>query len=107
MAPVRGIVEADVEAWLRLDAGTDADLIADVVAATNVWVSRTPYVASIPTDLDWPADILQGATMLAARLYRRRNTPGGIEAFGADAVYVPRRDADVTAMLHLAAPRVG
>jgi hypothetical protein len=105
--PVRGITAADVAAWLRLDGDVDADLVADVVAATNAWVARTPYVAAIPVESPWPDDVLQGAVMLAARLFRRRNTPGGVEAFGADVVYVPRRDADVTAMLHLAAPRVG
>ena len=49
-----------------------------------------------------------GATMLAARLHRRRNSPGGIESFVADgAVYVSRQDPDVAVLLRMDYPGVG
>jgi Phage gp6-like head-tail connector protein len=104
-----------VKAWLRLTDTADDDLLADVVAATNHWVAQTAYVQDMvrvwPDTGEWPPDVTQGAVMLAARLYRRRNTPGGIDATGPDmAVYVPRRDSDVDLLLHLgmwAPPRVG
>ena len=108
-------VEA-VKAWLRLptDDATDDDLIGSCVEAVNVWVGASAYVTDLdPTDYPagtWPDDVTLGGTMLAARLYRRRNTPGGIETFTDGAVYVPRRDSDVDSMLHLGAwapPRVG
>src|SRR6187431_2853637 len=102
----------DVKAWLRLPAAdtADDDLIAQCVAAVNVWVAAGPYVAALPDPVVWPDDVTLGATMLAARLFRRRNTPAGIEALGDGAVYVPRRDSDVDSMLHIGAwapPRVG
>lgn len=102
----------DVKTWLRLaaDDSTDDDLLADVVDATNTWVARTAYVRELADPVVWPPDVTQGAVMLAARLYRRRNTPGGIESLADQAVYVPRRDGDVDALLHRAAyapPRVG
>lgn len=107
----------DVKTWLRLSGTdtTDDDLLTPVVAATNGWVSRTAYVRELdpvvwPPGGPWPDDVTQGAVMLAARLYRRRNTPGGIESIVDTAVYVPRRDGDVDALLHQGAwapPRVG
>lgn len=111
------ISPAQVADWLRLpeSAADDDPTLAECVAATNAWAARIPYVADqMPADGDtgepapWPEDVTTGAIMLAARLYRRRNTPGGIEA-GTDggAVYVPRRDADVSTLLHLGAPEVG
>ena len=48
--------------------------------------------------------------MLAARLFRRRNSPGGVEAFTDGAVYVARTDPDVAALLSIGPykpPQVG
>lgn len=106
---------ADVKTWLRLapDDATDNDILAEVVAATNSWVAASAYVRELDSVMwpdTWPDDVTQGAVMLAARLYRRRNTPGGIEAMDGAAVYVPRRDSDVDRLLHMGAwapPRVG
>lgn len=48
-----------------------------------------------------------GATMLAARLVRRRNSPAGIEAVTQDAaVYVARTDPDVMMLLRLDQPGI-
>lgn len=102
-----------VKGYLKLqplDAVDDA-LLADVVAATNSWVARIPWVAGLegfPAAWDDRAD--QGATMLAARLYRRRNTPSGVETFTDSVVYVPRRDSDVDMLLRTgshATPQAG
>lgn len=108
------ITTEQVKAWLHLSDGADDALIDDVVAATNAWVGALPYVRELdPTtwpDGLWPSDVTQGAIMLAARLYRRRNTPSGVEPFVEGAVYLPRRDHDVDALLHngfYARPRVG
>jgi len=81
----------------------------DTTAAVNAVVRRW---VSIPADGQrWPDDIVQGAVMLAGRHYRRRNSPGGVEAFGADGVaYVSRTDPDVAMLLQIgpyAAPVVG
>lgn len=102
---------ADVKSWLRLgDDTTDDDLVDDVVAATNAWVAQLPTVTELDDPGVWPDDVHQGAVMLAARLYRRRNSPSGVEPFTDGAVYLPRRDGDVDALLHVgfyAVPRVG
>lgn len=106
------ITPEHVKGWLRLPAEdtTDDDLIAACTSATNEWVAATAYVKGLPDPSVWPNDVTLGATMLAARLFRRRNTPAGIEAIADGAVYVPRRDSDVDSMLHQGAwapPRVG
>lgn len=84
------------------DAGVLADLAA-VVAAVNALV---PRIATTPTDAQ-----RLGATMLAARLHRRRNSPEGVATFTADApVYVQRNDPDVAMLLGIgsyAPPVVG
>lgn len=110
------ITRDDVKSWLRLapDDTVDDEILTDVVGAVNGWVAQTAYVKELDPLVwkppDWPMDVTQGAVMLAARLYRRRNTPGGIESMADSAVYVPRRDSDVDLLLHQGAwapPRIG
>lgn len=100
------ITNADVVAWLKLTDPDDA-ILTPVVAATNAWVAALPVLQGAAPDVDWPGDVLQGAVMLAARWYRRRNTPAGVESYADNVVYLPRRDADVSTLLHLARPAVG
>ena len=46
--------------------------------------------------------------MLASRMYRRRNSPTGIDTITADGVtYVTRYDSDIASMLRLDSPQVG
>lgn len=90
--------------WLRIkpDDARDDDVLTLVVAAVNSQV-RTWRVsqAAVGAEL-WPDRIVSGATMLAARLFRRRNSPAGVEAFGSDgAVYVSRNDPDIAQLLGL------
>jgi hypothetical protein len=83
------------------------DRVDAAVAATNAWASRLPHAPADPAD----AEFVLGCTILAARWYKRKATPEGVGTFGADvAVYVPRRDGDVDALLRVgvyAPPRVG
>jgi len=77
------------------DPGVLEDL-APTVAAVNALV---PRMSSNPADA-----VTLGATMLAARLWRRRNSPEGVAAFTADgAVYVSRNDPDVALLLGIGA----
>lgn len=103
-----------VKAYLSIDDGADDALIAKVVAAVNVFVRRTEKARKIgvvdpePVPNNWPADLSQGATMLAARLFRRKNSPNGVEAFAVTGpVYVRRNDPDIAMMLELDSPMVG
>lgn len=82
--------------------------LAPAVAAVNAQVAQ--WHSYEPGD-EWTAPHILGGTMLAAHLYRRRNTPGGVENFNElGAVYVQRSDPHVSQLLGLGAwtpPRVG
>lgn len=100
---------------VTLEAGpipaADAALVAEAVEAVNTLV-RSWNCAALAVGLDdWPANIVKGANMLAGRLYRRRNSPNGVESFGElGPVYVQRRDPDIAMLLNIgshAFPGVG
>lgn len=89
----------------------DDDQLADIVAAVNSEV-RTWAIAQDAVDAaQWPERIAHGATMLAARLFRRKGSPAGVESFtGMGAAYVMRTDPDIAMLLKLGAwqrPAVG
>jgi hypothetical protein len=96
--------EAVVAAQLSLEASEEnLAKLAATVAAVNAVVPRMATTA--------PAAQALGAAMLAARLWRRRNSPEGVATFTADgAVYVQRNDPDVALLLGIgpyAPPVVG
>jgi len=103
----------DVAAWLQLgNDGSGDDVLQDCVTAADSIVTR--YVGEAPGDDAVPstADAHQAATMLAARLYRRRNSPEGIAGITPEgvAVGIVRSDADIARLLRIDAystPQVG
>ena len=78
----------------------------DVVRAVNALMVRYKGDHS-----EWPEYWRQGARMLATRIYRRRDSPAGVEAMGElGPVYVQRNDPDLAQLLELgryARPMVG
>ena len=100
---------------VRTDLSIDAadnrhdPAIGAVVAAVNAAVRSWPVSQHVSGE--WPANVERGANMLAARLYRRRESPAGVAAFGdLGPVYVQRNDPDVALLLNLGAyakPAVG
>lgn len=98
---------AMVRQQVGLDPADPDPRIDRAVAATNAWATKLPHAPAAATD----PEFVLGCTILAARWYKRNATPEGVGTFGADvAVYVPRRDGDVDALLGLgtyAPPRVG
>jgi hypothetical protein len=112
-AAVEPVTPAAVKAWLKIPADdTDDDAILQGICdAVMAWVYGLPYVAALDPALDWPADVRQGAVQLAARWFRRRLSPSGIDAItDAGAVYVARSDPEISQLLHLdswAFPAVG
>lgn len=106
-----------VKAHLKITDAVDDAGIAGAVAAVNQLVRELPIAAPFNTDpapADWDtagARIVQGATMLAARLFERRNSPNGVAAFGDGATaYVQRNDPDVALLLRIGSysrPAVG
>ena len=91
--------EATVEAvqeWLG-PMDEDATVLADTVAAVNSLI--VSWKGDRPVD-GWPAHVVRGLNMLAARLVRRRNSPAGVEAAGElGPLYVQRNDPDVAMLL--------
>lgn len=107
-----------VKAHLGIEDAVDDAAITRKVAAVNVKVMSWPVATIADTDpapANWNlpefAHIVEGATMLAARLFRRKNSPDGVTTMGDGAVaYIARTDPDVALLLQLgdnAAPGVG
>lgn len=71
---------ATLEGVKALGAISDAHdtAITRIVAAVNASVRKFPVCqASIGAD-NWPADVVEGANMFGVRLWRRKDTPGGV-----------------------------
>lgn len=90
-----------------MTAADDLVVLDETVAAVNALV-RGLQVALVVNGESWPANVTRGANMLAARLYRRRNSPTGVEAVSdVGPVYVRRNDPDIATLLKLNRPAVG
>lgn len=85
---------------------TDEDPGVD--AAVDAVCSLVPTWLTPGGDGEWPAHQRYGATLLAARLYLRRNSPGGMAQFGTEgAGYVSGNWPDVAMLLGLGNYSVG
>lgn len=105
--------------WLPGGVPTaDEPRVDRLVLAANAYVRKLPVCDELrglpdPAPADWAGyeHIVEGATMLVARLYRRKNTPDGVAMFGGDTIaYVRRVDPDIAQLLQLgdyAPPAVG
>lgn len=102
-----------VKAHLSITDARDDARLTPIVAAVNRVVRAWPVSAPAQEADDWDGclDVVEGATMLAARLFRRKNSPAGVESFGSlGAAYVMRNDPDIGMLLQLgpwAPPSVG
>lgn len=108
--------------YVTPDAARDARLQVRV-DAVNSWVRQlsvasesltygTPaYPAAPGPPPQWPAHVVLGGTMLTTRLWRRKDSPSGVETFAdAGALYVSRNDPDVAQLLcigNYTPPQVG
>lgn len=95
---------ADVAVYLGLGAVTDGEQarLDRIVAAVNLFVRGLPKADASRGSSSWPADVVEGATMLAGRLWRRKESTAGVAAvndFGP--LYVQRNDPDVALLLGL------
>lgn len=88
---------------------TENEMIDLYVAAINPLVRGLAVCDKANTDPapdDWSGadlgDIVLGANMLCARVYRRKDSPAGLAAMGAGApVYIERNDPDVAQLLQI------
>jgi len=102
---------ADVKEWLLSNRQPDAEdpLIRQICAMAEPYVERCrPEFWSVSGDdgLSYhpDAEAYQGGVMYAAREFRRRNSPAGIEILGdAGTSFVSRYDADIERALHTGA----
>lgn len=103
---------------LGITDARDDERLQLIVDAVNSQVRSWPVsLAAVDTDpaadpaRPWPARITMGATLMVARLFRRKNSPAGVEAFGSEgAAYVMRSDPDIAQLLELGSwtgPMVG
>lgn len=118
-APAGWLEPARIARWLGLTdpSAVDEQLLQDVAAQTEIYVQRVRpdrYIVDTPTGgqtFDPDAETLQGAVMFAARAYRRRASPTGVQSFGdAGVSYISRWDADIDRALQTGAftpPAVG
>lgn len=91
-----------VKGFLRLEDTTDDDRLEAVVAAVNGKVRGWPCSEAAVDAPAFPDAVVEGATLLAGRLFRRRESPAGVAAFGElGPVYVMRNDPDVAMLLNL------
>lgn len=106
MAPLT--TAAEVRNYLDLAPAIE-DQLAPAVEAVIALVSS--YHDAPDEGGEWEANLKLGATMLAARIYRRRNSPAGVESLGElGPVYVSRNDPDLAQLLKIgryAIPRIG
>lgn len=104
---------AGVKVHLSITDTRDDTRITAQVAAVNRLVRSWPCSEPAVDAATWDAapDVVEGATMLAARLFRRKESPAGVESMGPlGAAYVMRSDPDVAMLLQLgpyAGPEVG
>lgn len=102
------ITAAEIQKWLKASSTDEhMQMCADAVTA---YVDKLPHIERDENG-DWAASTKLGALMLGARLYKRRNSPNGIESFGEIGnTYVSRYDSDIARLLHIEAfrkPQVG
>jgi hypothetical protein len=95
---------AGVKLELGIDDTRSDDRLEAKVDAVNALVAGWPVVAAADGATDWDdyAQAVNGANMLVARLWQRRNSPLGYEQVGDGLpAYVTRNDPDLAMMLGL------
>ena len=91
------VTAADVAAWGRfaVPTGTELSILEQTISAATARLSRDYYLDDPTTDDQDLAIIL-----VSARLWKRRDTPEGRDAFGGEvAVSISSEDADAVALL--------
>lgn len=108
-APTGWLFLQDVRNQLNLNDAdvTDDALIQECIDATEPEVTRCRPDAwsSTTTPADHP-DAYRGAVMLAAKLYRRRNSPAGVESFTASVVASASNDPELDRFLRTGNSRI-
>ena len=103
-APV-WLSQAAVRSWLRLGDSEPVEEIDRVCADVEIYVQIARpdmYDDAEPPVYRPDALVYDAAVMLAAKVLRRRNSPGGVEAFaGIGVSYVAKYDPEIAQRLDL------
>lgn len=96
----------DVAGWLGLvvpPGGVLDPLVGRCAEAVEPQIERArpDQFVGDPAVFDPDAEVYQAGVMLAARLYRRRNSPGGIESFVDSIAYVSKYDPEIERALRV------
>jgi hypothetical protein len=90
---VGAVPARDARLQLRVDAANS--FVRSLPVASDSLTYGSPPPA-------WPSYVSLGTSMLATRLWRRKDSPSGVEAFtDQGAVYVSRNDPDIAQLLKL------
>lgn len=87
-------------AWLSAVCASVTSYINGLPDVERVTVTETIDGVAVETTT-WGAETRLGALMLAARLYERRDSRGGVINLGESATYVARHDSDISRLLRL------
>lgn len=80
----------------------ESSRLDNIVDAVNAYVRDLPVADKARGATSWPANIVEGSTLLAGRLWRRKDTPGGVAVIdGPVPIFVHRRDPDIALLLGL------
>lgn len=106
------ITASDVASFLKLPPGeSESEPLQLATAAAVALVESYHGPIDNSSQPAGAANMKLGTIMLAARVYRRRNSPAGVEALGElGPVYVSRNDPDLAQLLKIGryqVPRVG
>lgn len=97
--------------YIDITDARDDNLLEWITEAVNAKIRSWPVAKHAQHQPTWPADIVLGASHFVARLFARRGTPQGYEAFGdGGAVFVQRIDPELAQALELGTytkPQVG
>lgn len=111
MASPTTVAAVKLQLGIAADDTRDDARLAEIVGAVNNVVGSMAVAQLVTVDGTWPPRAELGAAMLGARLFRRKNSPAGVESFGSlGAAYVMRTDPDIAMMLGLGtyqAPQLG
>lgn len=94
------ITAQQVTEWAGISLPEGDAAMSLAVAATNRYVDSLPSIDRTPEG-EWAETTELGAIMLASRVYRRKNSPGGIEAVGEVTTFVARFDSDIDRLLNV------
>lgn len=91
----------EVASWsgITVIGSQEQTILPLIVDAVNAYVDALPHIDRDEAG-QWAPTTRLGAIMLAARLYRRKNSPGGIEAVGDSMSYIARYDSDISRLLN-------